>query len=1055
MGYKRALLLRWSRRDRLTVLVVAVTVAFLVGSGLLLTAAGTQTTTIASEFTSSTTATYYDSYAEARASSGEEAIVLPTTEVTLAGEGTGGTGANATVNGSTEANASTRRVIAVPEGAPETITDASVPWREARIPPRPESGVYGPVESARTVRLEGPNATADTTLSPHPTNGSLAPDSWFVANVSLVDRVGPTGAFVIESNSREDGLGLVPERGTAILGALLFFLAGMNQLLRVLSLATVGGAVLVLVVVYNVVRMTVRDRMGLITVIRSTGGTPRQVLALFGVRAGLLVAAGVGLGYAFGVIFTNAVVNVAVYAGVPIALSPVVSPTFLRLLAPALGVLAVVGVLAGLGAAWPATRREPSRLSASNGPSPSGANGGGWDDSIGIERVRETLRPDLLDARALVPTAMTLAVFAVVVILVTSLVGAVAPLANAEGGTIVQAGAPHPIASRVDSDYATVLRSQGIEASPEILLAQASDGEPYLARGANYTAFAQLTDTRMIRGHAPRSPDQAVIGTDLAHSLGIEVGDAITLGGSTSPGLDRVEIVGVFEAPGIYDDEVIVPLATAHHLSNRPGVVQFIRTSAAAPSSAGNTSGEVTVTGVRVDSEVVTGERYEVRVSLQNFAEETRTYPLLVRAGNDTRERRVEIDPGGHKDVTVNFDAGEPGNRTVQIDSYTRNLTVRQRNALELPTVPDRAPPGAELLVPVRTVNNRSVPNATITISGQQVETNERGVTGISLPDESGTYTLTASKGNRTASTEIDVADGAPKSFVADVGVTPQAASVLTRPAARVTLANPWTEPVSENVTVVSPTRTVSRQVRLEPGETVRVKEDLAGGSESDQRASPGSYTVRVLAGGETLARASYTIEGDDRLFAALASSGQYSSGSGVGRAVQSIFGNLQLLLVAMVLLAGLTTIGATTATFAQTVHARRRAIGVHRATGATYRKILRQVLLDAVRLSAPATLLALLVALVAARVLGAIGALTLFGIRLSPSAPLPVLAGTALGALLLSSLSAVLATVPFLLASPTTLLADSDAGRPHASGADERSSRETGGDTRGLGADD
>ena len=32
MSYRRALLTRWSRRDRLTVLVVAVTTAFLVGT---------------------------------------------------------------------------------------------------------------------------------------------------------------------------------------------------------------------------------------------------------------------------------------------------------------------------------------------------------------------------------------------------------------------------------------------------------------------------------------------------------------------------------------------------------------------------------------------------------------------------------------------------------------------------------------------------------------------------------------------------------------------------------------------------------------------------------------------------------------------------------------------------------------------------------------------------------------------------------------------------------------------------------------------------------------
>jgi hypothetical protein len=214
MGYKRVLLLRWSRRDRLTVLVVAVTVASLVGSGLLLTAAGTQTTTIAGEFVSSTTATYYDSYAEARARATNEAIVVPTAEVALAGEGTGGIGASATADGPGEANAGTRRVVGIPEEAPETISDASVPWREARIPPRPESGVDGPVEST-TVRLDGPNATVNTTLSPHPTNASLVPDSWYIADVSLVERVGPTGAFVLQSNPQEGGLGLLPEKGIA------------------------------------------------------------------------------------------------------------------------------------------------------------------------------------------------------------------------------------------------------------------------------------------------------------------------------------------------------------------------------------------------------------------------------------------------------------------------------------------------------------------------------------------------------------------------------------------------------------------------------------------------------------------------------------------------------------------------------------------------------------------------------------------------------------------------------------------------------------------------
>lgn len=47
MSYRRALVTRWSRRDRLAVLVVAV--AFLTGVTLLLLAAGVQTASVAAQ----------------------------------------------------------------------------------------------------------------------------------------------------------------------------------------------------------------------------------------------------------------------------------------------------------------------------------------------------------------------------------------------------------------------------------------------------------------------------------------------------------------------------------------------------------------------------------------------------------------------------------------------------------------------------------------------------------------------------------------------------------------------------------------------------------------------------------------------------------------------------------------------------------------------------------------------------------------------------------------------------------------------------------------------
>lgn len=50
MGYQQALLRRWSRRDRLAVLVIAVTVAFPTGATVLLFAVGAQTASVAAKF---------------------------------------------------------------------------------------------------------------------------------------------------------------------------------------------------------------------------------------------------------------------------------------------------------------------------------------------------------------------------------------------------------------------------------------------------------------------------------------------------------------------------------------------------------------------------------------------------------------------------------------------------------------------------------------------------------------------------------------------------------------------------------------------------------------------------------------------------------------------------------------------------------------------------------------------------------------------------------------------------------------------------------------------
>jgi cell division protein FtsX len=121
-------------------------------------------------------------------------------------------------------------------------------------------------------------------------------------------------------------------------------------------------------------------------------------------------------------------------------------------------------------------------------------------------------------------------------------------------------------------------------------------------------------------------------------------------------------------------------------------------------------------------------------------------------------------------------------------------------------------------------------------------------------------------------------------------------------------------------------------------------------------------------------------------------------------------------------------TVGGTTAAFAGAVHARRQTLGVHRATGAAPLRVLRLVLWDAARLGLFGSIVAAGLAQVGLFVLGQLGYLTAFGVRLSPTLETVELLATVLGGLGLTLLGAGLATAGVLAASPTSLLTPQEA---------------------------
>ena len=981
MGYRSILLTRWSRRDWLAILVVAVTVAFLTGTTLLLVATGAQTTAIAAEFDAPGSATYYDDLGMARDAAGEDRTVLPVATVT---------------------NGSTRTLLV---GVPDEL-DAELGRENKRF--RVASGdttTLGTIGGARTERLEGPTGAVTVTVEPRDRRTSLLDPTWYGTDTGTVERVGTSGAFVVRVGG--DALGGRDDGSVPLMSALQFFLVGTNDVLQAFGVVAAGAAVLVGVTVFSVSRMSVRDRLSTIRVVRSTGGRPRTVLGLFTLRASVLTLVGVGLGYAIGVIVTNATVNLAVALGVPASLSLEAGPQAVRVL----GVLyvAVIGVggLAGALAAWPAAHRPPGRLT---------------DDEPSRERsglVPEPLAPSLLSWRALVPTTATLTTFVAFVVLVSAMAAVAGPITTEEGTTITEPGATNPINSNLPEAYADAFHARDINASAEILLFEMVDGRPVLARGAVYDDFANVTDARIVRGRAPEGSSEAVVGADLARTRGIEIGETLTLGGSVQVGLTRVEVVGIFAAPGPFDDQLLVSLATARHLGvQNPGQVQLIRTdrlppgtSADVPDRAGTGIGVVNVSS---DGIVAPNASFAAEVILRNDGLRRERTSIPVTFGDQQRDVTVELGRGQQRTVRVEFTADTPGTYTLEAGNTTTNVRVVNPNSIVLSGVPARAPPESNPLATVTDGTGSPIAGANVTVGNRTVVTDENGRVRLPLT-MTGHVEITARTRNVSTTQVVEVTPGVTRELSAAFRVQPTKPSLTTQPEARVVLTNPWAEPINATTRIDSPDRSFERAVTVEPGRRTSVTTRLA-------RQPPGSYEVRASVDGRPIGAVEYRVTGDRRIVSALATTGGGGT-TGISQGIEVLFGNFQILVGALLGLAALMTVGGTTATFAQAVDARRRTIGIHRATGAPPRRVLRLVLADAARIGIVASVAALVLALLALQALDAAGYLTFYGISLRPIPSPAVTVGVIVGSLCVTLLGATLTTLALLRASPASLL--------------------------------
>lgn len=977
MNYRRLLAVRWSRRDWLAAVIISLVAALLVGATVLVMTAGEQMTALVEQFDSNATVTHYDSVEAARAAAPSTAVVVP-------------------VATATAPTGETQRVIGLPSTATENISLPAAPTEPAR-----------PGGEGETWLLQGTDSTQNRTLSADQPHG-VFPSSWIRADAATVEAVGPTEALVFAAQAET-----TPTAGTPLVSVLAFVVDGTSGIVRLLVGGVAIAGVIVAVTVASIVQTTIRDRERTIRVARATGAPSRQIRWPLSLRAVLLVGVGVVIGYSSGLILTNAAVNAAVAGGLPTTLAIRVTPTVAAVLASMCLALTGIGGLAGYVTARRALAGPVVATGADNARRiPSAATG-----RLTTLPGGQWLMPRVLSVRTVRPVLAILVAFSVLILLVGALGGVGASLNTAET-TLTEPGAAHPVNSQLPEAYAAAIATPSRAASPEILLFAYTDGEPFLARGGTYDAFANVTGAALVTGERPQTPTEAVIGGKLADTLGVEVGETLTIGGSTDQAVSQVTIAGEYTTGGIDDHQLLVPLETARHLAGlEQTAVHLIRTDANVE-AASDTSVPI-VLGVDTPAYVQAGDPVPVTVRLWSPTATQQTRTISATVGNATRDERVTVAPRERMTTTISIDDVPVGEYTVGVDEQATAVTVTETLPLTV-TVPDVLPPAESVQVRVTTRDGTPVSAGTVSLGNNTAQLTSDGTAWLQSPSARGTYELRVENGSQQAQQTVRVEEQAAEAYTPRVTtqVTPAQPSATTRPVVTVQIQNPWNRTLERAITVTGPGTTVTEPVTLSPGGQQTVEATL-------DRRPAGEYTVTVTDTGQQLASTTYRVVGDTRLGAALATGGlRESGGGGLGSAIEYAVGNISVLLGVLTGLTIVTVIGALSAVIARAVRANQQVLGIYRATGATPGQILILVGKDAVRIGGLAALPAVLIGTVVVSLASVGEYLTVFGIALDPWPSLTLTLAIIAGSLLLTGIAAVLVTVPRVTRSIAPLLA-------------------------------
>lgn len=193
-----------------------------------------------------------------------------------------------------------------------------------------------------------------------PYTSAFFPDNWILASEDTIRILNPTledkYSFIVIPKDNPEALEYLKENGyTAVqsVGIVDFFELGFSQIEGNLWGVVISSTVIIIILIYNIMRIETQYRVPDIKIIKYLGASPKTVIYVFLFQAVFICGVGAVLGLALGIVAANAIVALSQLLGFSSVLVPQVT-LYIVSLPLAIGIFA--GLIGGILPAYKASK---------------------------------------------------------------------------------------------------------------------------------------------------------------------------------------------------------------------------------------------------------------------------------------------------------------------------------------------------------------------------------------------------------------------------------------------------------------------------------------------------------------------------------------------------------------------------------------------------------------------------------------------------------------------------------------------------------------------------